>query len=134
MRTQYCILCLLAVPLSAFADQLTPETAPPVVVRTVPAAGEADVDPSLTELRIEFSKVMRGGAWTWSWAEGKRPLDSRNAYYLNDGRTFCVFVRLEADSSYAFWVNPPNFDVGFKDTREIFAPPYLLVHNWESRS
>jgi hypothetical protein len=54
-------LALLALPVlmgSDKPDQLSVATAPPVVVRTIPQAGSDNVDPSLTEIKVTFSKDM----------------------------------------------------------------------------
>jgi len=47
------------------AEDLTVATAPPVVVKTVPQAGAADVDPGLKEISVTFSKDMLDGSWSW---------------------------------------------------------------------
>jgi hypothetical protein len=48
------------------ADEVTLESVPPVVVKTVPEAGVAQVDPGLTEIQVTFSKDMQGGTWSWA--------------------------------------------------------------------
>jgi len=50
---------------AAWADDVTLEAVPPVVVKTVPEAGVADVDPKLTEIKVTFSKDMQDGSWSW---------------------------------------------------------------------
>src|SRR5262249_29782067 len=43
------------------------KTLPPVVVRTVPAAGDVGVDATKTsEIRVTFSKDMADNSWSWS--------------------------------------------------------------------
>ncbi len=51
-----------------YGQAATIESAPPVVVKTVPEAGAKDVDPSLTEIKVTFSKDMADGSWSWSTA------------------------------------------------------------------
>src|SRR3954464_8333440 len=41
------------------------EPFPPIVLKTIPATGATDVDPSLTEIRVAFSKEMEDGSWSW---------------------------------------------------------------------
>jgi hypothetical protein len=48
------------------ADEVTLESVPPVVVKTVPEAGAGEVDPKLTEIKVTFSKDMQDASWSWS--------------------------------------------------------------------
>lgn len=43
---------------AAQANSISPAAFPPVVVETVPAAGDLAVDPSLSEIRVTFSKDL----------------------------------------------------------------------------
>jgi hypothetical protein len=54
---------------AASGEQISLQSAPPVVVRTALVAGSTDVDPSLTEIRVTFSKPMQDGSWSWSTSE-----------------------------------------------------------------
>src|ERR1041385_2118197 len=66
---------------------LSIESAPPVVVKTVPVAGATDVDPALTEIRVTFSKPMQDGSWSWStWGQENFPEMVGQPKYLPDGR------------------------------------------------
>jgi hypothetical protein len=47
------------------ASDLSLESAPPVVIKTVPVAGATDVDPALAEIRVTYSKAMQDGDWSW---------------------------------------------------------------------
>ena len=40
------------------SDDVTLDNAPPVVVKTTPEAGATEVDPTLSEIRVTFSKKM----------------------------------------------------------------------------
>jgi hypothetical protein len=64
---------------SVAADDITLESVPPVVVKTVPEAGTAAVDPKLTEIKVTFSKDMQ------------------------------LPVKLEPGKTYAIWVNSDKF-------------------------
>jgi RNA polymerase sigma-70 factor (ECF subfamily) len=97
---------------------------PPVVVKTVPEAGDTKVDPSVAEVRVTFSKKMNNRSWTWagqidSWATG-RPR------FLTDGKTCVLPVKLEPGKTYVVWINSPSFQ-NFKDTKGQASLPYLLV-------
>jgi RNA polymerase sigma-70 factor (ECF subfamily) len=109
------------------ADEVSLESVPPVVVKTVPAAGAADVDPKLTEIKVTFSKDMEDGSWSWVTlsAESFPKVDGKPKY-LADKRTCVLPVKLEAGKTYAVWVNSEKFE-NFKDTGGRPAVPYLLV-------
>ena len=109
------------------ADDVTLESVPPVVVKTVPQAGAADVDPKLTEIKVTFSKDMQDRTWSWATLskESFPTLDGKPKY-LKDKRTCVLPVKLEPGKTYAVWVNSEKFD-NFKDTGGRSAVPYLLV-------
>src|SRR4051794_4696849 len=86
---------------AVLAGDVTLESVPPVVVKTVPEAGSADVDPKLTEIKVTFSKDMKDG--TWSWAQLSKesfPTLDGNPKYLADKRTCVLTVKLEPEKTY----------------------------------
>jgi RNA polymerase sigma-70 factor (ECF subfamily) len=112
---------------TARADDVTLESVPPVVVKTVPEAGAADVDPKLTEIRVTFSKDMQDGSWSWAQlSEDSFPKVDGKPKYLADKRTCVLPVKLEPGKTYAVWVNSEKFG-NFKDSDGRSAVPYLLV-------
>ena len=124
-----CSLTALALCLAgaAHAQQISLESAPPVVVRTIPVAGATDVDPAVTELRVTFSKAMQDGSWSWStWGEENFPETTGSPKYLADNRTCVLPVKLQPDKFYAIWLNSEKFK-NFKDTSGRSAVPYLLT-------
>jgi RNA polymerase sigma-70 factor (ECF subfamily) len=111
---------------SALADEVTLDTARPVVVKCVPESGSAAVDPGITELRVTFSKDMQPG---WSWAminKENYPGTSESPRYLEDKRTCVLPVKLQSGKTYAVWINSEKLQ-NFKDTKGMVAVPYLLV-------
>ena len=109
------------------ADEVTMESVPPVVVKTVPEAGAGDVDPKLTEIKVTFSKDMQDGSWSWSTlSQESFPEMNGQPKYLDDNRTNVLPVKLEPDRTYAIWLNSAKFD-NFKDAGGQPAVPYLLV-------
>ena len=119
------LTALLASP--APAEELSLQSAPPVVVKTVPVAGAADVDPGLTELRVTFSKPMADGSWSWStWGEENFPELNGKPRYLADGRTCVLPVKLQPGKFYATWLNSDKFH-NFKDRTGHAAVPYLFT-------
>ena len=104
------------------------KTMPPVVVRTVPEAGDTQVDAATTtEIRVTFSKDMADKSWSWSQiSEESYPETTGKAHYDKDKRTCVLPVKLEPSKSYSIWINSDKFD-NFKDTDGRSAVPYLLV-------
>jgi len=112
---------------AALADDVTLESVPPVVVKTVPQAGAGDVDPKLKEIKVTFSKDMADGSYSWSTlSEESFPKVNGKPKFLADKRTAVLPVKLEAGKTYAIWVNSEKF-TNFKDADGKPAIPYLLV-------
>ena len=112
---------------SSFGAEVSLETAPPVVVKSVPVAGASNVDPALTEIRVTFSKAMRNHSWSWStWGEENYPETTGRPHYEADGRTCVLPVKLQPGKFYATWLNSEKFK-NFKDTTDRPAVPYLLT-------
>src|SRR5262249_10131298 len=109
------------------ADDVTLESVPPVVVKTVPEAGTAEVDSKLTEIKVTFSKEMLDGSWSWvTLSKESFPTMDGKPKYLADKRTCVLRVELEAGKTYAIWVNAEK-NGNFKDAGGRPAVPYLLV-------
>ena len=112
---------------AARADDVTLESVPPVVVKTVPEAGAGEVDPNLTEIKVTFSKDMKDGSWSWvTLSKDSYPKEDGKPKYLEDKRTCVLPVKLEPGKTYAIWVNSEKFG-NFKDPAGRSAVPYLLV-------
>jgi RNA polymerase sigma-70 factor (ECF subfamily) len=109
------------------ADDITLDSVPPVVAKTVPAAGADDVDPKMTEIKVTFSKDMTDDNWSWTTISKETfPKLTGKPKYLADKRTCVLPVKLEAGKTYAIWVNSEKF-TNFKDGDGRSAVPYLLV-------
>ena len=112
---------------AARAEDVTLESVPPVVLKTVPEAGVADVDPQLTEIKVTFTKDMQDGSWSWATLSKESfPQLNGQPKYLADKRTCVVPVKLEPGKTYALWLNSAKFG-NFKDAEGRSAVPYLLV-------
>ena len=120
------VFCSLTFPATR-AEDVSLESARPVVVKTVPEAGLADVDPNLAEILVTFSKPMHDRSWSWAQAskESFPTLDGKPKYQ-SDKRTCVLPVKLEAGKTYAIWINSQKFG-NFKDEEGRPALPYLLV-------
>ena len=112
---------------AATFEEVTLESVPPVVVKTVPEAGADGVDPKLTEIKVTFSKDMEDGTWSWSTLSKESfPEGDGKPKYLADNRTCVLPVKLQPGKTYAIWVNTAKFR-NFKDWGGQPAVPYLLV-------
>ncbi|MEO2087962.1 MAG: sigma-70 family RNA polymerase sigma factor [Gemmataceae bacterium] len=103
--------------------------APPVVVKTVPAAGSENVDPGLKEVSVTFSKAMTDGSWTWATDQGRGaalPSGDNKPAFDKDKKTCTLAVKLEPDTTYAVWLNGGRF-MSFVDADGTPSLPYLLV-------
>lgn len=119
------LLALLAY--NAAAAEMSLDSAPPVVVRTVPMAGATNVDARLNEIQVTFSKPMRDRSWSWStWGKENFPELTGEPRYLEDQRTCVLPVNLQPGRFYATWLNSERFK-NFKDTNDRPAVPYLLT-------
>jgi len=100
---------------------------PPVVVSTLPESGSVDVDPSLTEIRVTFSKDMFTEKWSFVQVSNESfPKVAGQVHYLNDKRTWVLPVQLEPGKVYAIWFNSEDHHE-FQDRGGRAAAPYLLI-------
>ncbi|HEV3120545.1 MAG TPA: Ig-like domain-containing protein [Isosphaeraceae bacterium] len=112
---------------AARAQEITLDSAPPVVVKAVPEAGASDVDPATAEIRVTFSQPMQDGTWSWATVSNETfPRTTGKPKYMDDRRTAVLPVKLEPGKTYAVWLNSANFQ-NFKGANGKPAVPYLLV-------
>jgi RNA polymerase sigma-70 factor (ECF subfamily) len=128
MKTKLILSLLLTSAISiAFAEEITLDSARPVVIKSVPEAGSTAVDSSTTEIRVTFSKEMQPGAWSWGMIDKETyPGTSEAPKYLDDKRTCVLPVKLQPGKTYAVWINTEKLH-NFKDVKGQIAVPYLLV-------
>ncbi len=109
------------------ARQKIVDTLSPVVVETVPQSGDTKVDPSITEIRVTFSKEMMDGSWSWTQISDESfPEITGKPRYSSDKRTCVLPVKLLPGKTYATWLNSEKFG-NFKDAQGSSAVPYLLI-------
>ena len=114
---------ILGIACAAHAQGVTLQNAAPVVVTTMPAAGQGDVDPATTEVRVTFSKAMQPGGWSWvELSPGNTPKITGTPQFAPDQRTAVLPVRLEAGKVYALWVNSAQA-TNFRDPEGRVAVP-----------
>jgi RNA polymerase sigma-70 factor (ECF subfamily) len=122
-----CLWTLTGLAAHAADYESTVAELPAFVVKTVPAAGDTNVDPNITEVRVTFSKNMRDGSWSWSqFSEDTKLPSSGKPHYLPDGKTCVLPVKFEPGKTYGSWLNSEKFH-NFKDADGKPAWPYLLV-------
>ena len=125
-------ICAMGLVAAAAARGAEPATtvadAPPVVVKTEPAAGDTAVDASkITEIKVTFSKDMADKSWSWSQVSDESfPKMTGKPRYEADQRTCVLPVKLEPGRAYVVWLNPPKFQ-GFRDAGGKPAVFYPLV-------
>ena len=108
--------------------EISVQTMPPSVVKTVPQAGDTEVDPSLKEITVTFSKDMLTDRM-WAVCQISKdtfPKTGKDIHYLKDKRTCVVPVTLEPEKTYVLWFNRGKFN-SFRGTKNSPAVPYLLV-------
>ena len=112
--------------------EVSVKSMPPGPVKTVPQAGDVAVDPSITEIRVTFSKPMKDKSWSWSQISDETfPRVTGKPHYLKDGKTCVLPVKLEPGKAYVLWLNSQKFR-NFKDKDGQPAVPYLLVFETKS--
>lgn len=101
---------------------------PPVVVKTVPTAGDTRVDAAKVKaIRVTFSKKMIDGNWSFvQISNDTYPKMTGKIKFAGDGKTCVLPVVLEPGRTYVLWINSDRFN-SFKDLDRHPAVPYLLV-------
>ena len=109
-------------------------TLPPVVISTLPVAGDLHVDAIKTkEIRITFSKDMLNKSWSLVQLSSESyPKITGDIYYADNKRTCIAPVDLEPGRTYAIWFNNNKYQ-NFKDRDDRSAVPYLLVFETEPK-
>jgi hypothetical protein len=120
-----CLLIISGAGL-AISGEVSPSNQPPVVVATIPQAGDRMVDPNLKVIRITFSKPMGANGWSLVM-QGKKsfPKISGKVGFKADKLTFIAPVDLEPGKEYVVWINSGRYQ-SFRDQEGRPAVPYLL--------
>ena len=102
---------------SVHAQEVTIESMPPSVVKTIPACGDTKVSATTKQM--------------WSWCMQSpdtfpEVTNQKGIKYLQDKRTCILPVKLKPGKTYAIWINTQKNNA-FRDTKGNSAVPYLLV-------
>jgi hypothetical protein len=128
MRRVACLALLVlstGAPRAAEPDLL--QSAPPVVVATVPQAGQTGVAPGATEIRVTFSKPMQDGSWSWvKTSDASFPRLTGRPHFTADRRTCVLPVALDPGKTYVIWLNHAPSE-NFRDEAGHQALDYLLT-------
>jgi Bacterial Ig-like domain len=131
LRTTALAATFAVLPVLALAQdqEFTVANLPPVVVKTVPQAGDTRVDPNITEIRVTYSKRMQDGSWSWGQiSDDTMPPTTGKPHYLPDGKTCVLPVKLEPNHTYVLQLNSLTGKfANFKDRQRRPAVAYLLV-------
>ena len=121
------VVAMILITGAARGEGISAEAFPPVVIRTVPAAGNSEVDPNLGEIRVTFSRdMLTEEMWSFVYANpAPFPKIAGEIHYV-DARTCVLPVSLEAGKTYGLWINSSEHN-SFRDKRQQPAVPYLLV-------
>ena len=115
---------------AARAQEVTVESMPPSVVKTVPACGDTTVPATTKQIEVTFSKdKMTKQMLSWCMhSQDTFPeiTDQKGVKYLQDKRTCILPVNLKPGKTYVIWINTQKNNA-FRDTRGNSAVPYLLV-------
>ena len=109
-------------------NKITVQSMPPVIVKTFPQSGDTQVDPSIKEISVTFSKdMMTKQMWSWVMISKETfPQITGEVRYLNDKKTCVAPVNLEPGKTYVIWFNSEKHSA-FRDADNDPAVPYLLV-------
>ena len=123
------LLFSLAASIAVVAQELSVDSLPPSVVKTVPTCGDTKVDAGLDQVKVTFSKdMMTEEMWSWCMRSPETfpEIDAGKIKYLDDKRTCVLPVKLEPKKTYVIWINTRQNNA-FRDTNGNPAVPYLLV-------
>ncbi len=112
---------------AARAQEVSVESLPPSVIKTVPTCGDTKVPATTTQIKVTFSKDMMDKSWSFTQISGNSfPEVVGQPKYLADKRTCVLTVNLKPQKTYVLWLNSQKFQ-NFKDASGKSAVPYLLV-------
>lgn len=112
---------------AARAQEVTVESMPPSVVKTVPACGDTTVSATTKQIKVTFSKDMMTKQM-WSWCMQSKDsfpeiTNQKGIKYLQDKRTCVLPVKLKPNKTYAIWINTQQNNA----FRDASGKPVFLI-------
>jgi len=122
----FLVVLFLGVPIQKMIGNIYIYLVSPKVIATNPRNGATDVDPSLSEIKVTFSKPMEKNTRSFSTPNSGSELTWMDKFfYINNDRTCVQQVRLKPGITYVIWINDPKH-IGFKDKSGNALQPYKL--------
>jgi hypothetical protein len=81
----------------------------PKVVKMTPANGDEEVDPNLTEIRIEFDRPMKDKSWSVVGGGPEFPELVGKPAYDKERKVLTLKVKLKPGHAYHFMLNSDRF-------------------------
>jgi hypothetical protein len=106
-----------------------PEDAPPLVVRSMPANADQQVDPAKTKaIVLTFDRPMQTAKQGLHLFENNNPIDISKSRlgYSADGRTFTLYYDFKPSTPYRVALNNNN-DIGFSSATRVPLWPVQLT-------
>lgn len=100
------------------------EAAIPGIVRTVPDTGARNVDPNLTELRVEFDRDMNQGGYAWTQRSSEEYPETTGKPRWISPRICALPVKLQP--SHHYWVGINAGAQAFRTVEGVMAPEYVI--------
>jgi hypothetical protein len=89
---------------------LQPKGTPPRVAKLIPANGATNVDPELTEIRVQFDRPMKDGCWSMCGDGPNFPEIVGRPRYEAGCTNWVVSVKLKPNWDYEFSLNAASYD------------------------
>jgi hypothetical protein len=88
------------------SEELINQVRIPKIVSITPTNGATDVDPSVSEIRVQFNIPM-GGGFSWTGGGPKFPEipEGQSPSWSPDGKTCTLPVKLKPNSEYSLGLN-----------------------------
>lgn len=98
----------------------------PKLVSSIPANGDLNVDPALSELVLEFDREI--GTNSYSFLLGNRPFPTVTGKpeFENGNKTLKLKIALKPNTEYEIWLNRDE-TLGFKGTDNIPLYPVQII-------
>ena len=101
------------------------EAKAPKVMGVDPPNGSQDVDPDRKTITITFDRPMYKGNWGFRPGPKTPKDDEKEATWDASGKVHTLYVQLEPDQEYEFWLNEEDFLL-YMSTESVHLIPYKI--------